>query len=471
MDNKILLVNPTYKFLKMPRASLPLGLLNLGTILKNSGYDVKLIDINAEKKYGNNFTPNPLNPKEFLAKVKKYDPDIIGLSSYTQNYPIALKIAQLCKSENPNLKIVFGGIMATYIPDECLAANKFIDMVVKGEGEYVLLEIVKKASNAQEWIKIKNIAFRENGKIKHSSTIAPPDLNKIPVPDLDLIKDKHYPSFLLQLEFSRGCPYQCAFCCLSPFSRRKVRYFPVKRILGTLEAYKERFGNFSFSISDPLFLLNEKKVREFIGEIENRKIVLKEWLFQTRVDTINKGILLDLKKKNAHSCALGIEDIHDSVLHATLKTQTFSQIESAIKILKKLDYKIEANFMIGLPSQTKKDMLENIAYSKKLDFFSFPCVLPFPGTQICNQPERFGLSILTKDWELYTGREIVMESLVFPIDQQREVRNVAYQHLARVQLEDESLYYFEREKYERLLELGFEDFNEEWKKEQATGWN
>ncbi|HUY01597.1 MAG TPA: radical SAM protein [Candidatus Deferrimicrobium sp.] len=470
MANKIVLINTPTKH-KRFSSIIPLGLVNLGTILKVSDYDVELIDINAEKPYDLNLNPQPLKPHEFIQRIKKLDPDIVGITSYTENYPIAMKIANLCKNYNERIKIIFGGVHATFQALECMNENPAIDIVLRGESEHLIIDVIKAFSGKLEFNKINNIVYRENSLIKFAHTFTLPDLNTVPPPDLDLIKNKHYPPFSLPLESSRGCPFQCIFCCVSPSSNREVRFFPPQRVATTLNSYQERFGKYSFSITDSNFLLNPKRVYLLFKEIKDRKIILDNWLFQSNVTTINRELLTYLKCFNASRIFLGIEEIHDGILKTIEKNQTFEQIENSIKVLHELDYVIHANFIIGLPSQTKELMLETLEFSKTVDYATFPCLVPFPGTKIFTSPDQFGLTILSKDWQLYTLMEIVLDSVSFPVVQQKQLQDLAWRLLAERELEIDAPLYFRTKYYERLLDVGFERWNNEWKKEHESGWN
>ncbi|MFX1298351.1 MAG: B12-binding domain-containing radical SAM protein [Promethearchaeota archaeon] len=470
MEIKILLINPPSKYQKQYQI-IPLGLINLGTILKTHGFDVNLIDINAEMPYGDSFISKSLSPQNFLKKFKKIDPDIVGLTSFTENYPIAIKIAKMCKKEKEHIKIIYGGTHVTYQAVECLNTTPFVDLIAIGETEHVIVDIIKGVAGKLELDKIGNIAFKKNGFIKFSQIYTLPDLSLIPPPDLDLIKGKYYPSLTLQVEFSRGCPFHCVFCCQFPFTDRRTRYFPAQRVVDTLEDYEIYFKNFSFFINDPTFLLNHRKVKLFLDEAKSRNVKMRDWHFETRANTIKKNILKDLKDSGANTINLGIEDIHDSVLAAINKQLKFNQIEKAYKIIKSLGFKVRSNFIIGLPSQTKEHVLENIEYSKKLDLFNFPCITPFPGTPIFSTPEKFGLTLLSKDWESYNMKELLMDSIVFPIKQQKEIRDLTWRYCAQFYLEKDFLFHFERKEFQRLLELGFESWYEEWKKMHTTSWN
>ncbi len=454
---------------------LPLGIINLGTILNQNGVDVKLIDFLAERDAGNTYEyallPKVLTSSKFLQKFKKYDPDIVGITSYTENYPIALRIARMCKNEKDEVRLMLGGPHVTFQAEECLKNNPLIDLVAIGEIDHLILDIVKGLSGQLEITEIPNIAYSKNNSIRFNPVKGNLTLDAIPSPNFELIKDKLYPPFFLHLEFSRGCPYSCAFCSLSPISGNKIRFFPIKRVIENLLAFEEQFKKYNFFITDPNFLVNPKRVRLFLEEVKSQKIELPAWDFQTRVDLINREILNDLKKANADQITLGIEDVNDSVLQACGKNQTFSQVERSIKIIKELDFRSHSNFIIGLPSQTREHMLKNISYSSKLDRFNFSTLKPFPGSKIYDNPENYGLTILSKEWERYITYEIVLDSTVFPRDQQKEVLKQAVQHYAEEYAVKGDLGLLETFETQTLLNLGFEEWYERWKKDRDSGWN
>jgi anaerobic magnesium-protoporphyrin IX monomethyl ester cyclase len=470
LEPKILLVNPPFKYLMTPPV-IPLGLINLGTILLDHGCDVKLLDCMAEKENELRYLPDVLSPKELLRDVKKFAPDIIGITSCTENYPIALAIAQLCKKEDTNVKILLGGSHVSFQARECLTNHAFIDAVAIGETEHVIIDIIEGLSGKRALENIPNLAYRANQAIKAEDSMTVPMLKTISAPNLDLIKHKHYPSYLCHVEFSRGCPYKCNFCSVNPFSNNQVRYFPISRIMECLSSYAEFFKDFHFFVTDPTFLLNHKQILRFVEELKAAKFQLPLWDFQTRVDLLSREILGVLKKINAYEITLGIEDIHDSVLQIIGKDQTISQVERAIKLIGELGLKSHSNFIIGLPTQTKDQALETITYASKLDRFNFSTIKPFPGTPLFTKPKAFGMAILTKNWEKYNSFEIVMDSHAFPIHNQEQVREHALRHYAQVHIERDLFDIYAYAEYKYLLNFGFDPWYARWKKEHWSGWN
>jgi len=470
MDPKILLISAPYKYLKSLQ-TMPLGLINLGTILLNAGLQVKLIDINSEKPLNKDHISVPLSPKEFLQKFKKYDPDIVAISSMTENYPIAMNILQLCKAENDHIKTLYGGIHATYQAEPCLKTNNFLDIVATGEIEHLIIDIIKGMTSKKVLGTIPNIYYRQNGYIKWNPYLTYPDLSKIPVPNFNLIKDKYYPANMLLIEFSRGCPFHCAYCCLTPLTERKTDYFPIEHVIETIQMYENKFRHFSFFITASNFLSNHNKVTSFLNQLKQAKIRLNNWYFETRADSLDRPILQNLKDSGVNTLTLGIEDIHNTVLKAINKNMTFEQIDRGIKLIKELGLKVRSHFIIGLPSQTREDMLENINFSDKCDFYYFLCLVPYPGTPIFKNPSQFGLRILSTNWELYNEMELITDSVAFPINEQSQIREFAWIRDAKLALKKEILSTDQRRNYEELIALGFDAWDNKWKSSHTTGWN
>ena len=210
---------------------------------------------------------------------------------------------------------------------------------------------------------------------------------------------------------------------------------------------------------------------QFLAEFQKISTELPKWNFQTRADLIRKDLLKDLKKANAYQITLGIEDIHNSVLQAANKRITLDQIEKAVKIIKDLEFLLHSNFIIGLPTQTKSQALETIRYAEKIDRFNFSLLKPFPGAAIFSDPEKFGLKILSTQWENYTPYEIVMASKTFDHEAQKEIRELAVKHYVKFQIERGFFDLVSKREYRKVLDMGFEAWFDQWKENHSTGWS
>ena len=175
MSLKITLVNPPY-----PKAAhqhppfIPLGLGYLGAVCEKAGYDVNVIDCQAEF----------LEFSEFEDMLKKKSVDVIGVTSTTLTYNSALRIARIAKKVIPNCTIVLGGCHVTFWDENALEECSSLDVIVRGEGEETFLELVQKLEKKGSLKTIKGITFRdsEGKKVRNEDRPFIDNLDELPFP-------------------------------------------------------------------------------------------------------------------------------------------------------------------------------------------------------------------------------------------------------------------------------------------------
>ena len=152
---KILLVNPpqseVYGGMVSPDYP-PLGLSYLGAVLEKANHDVKIIDIDADK----------ISNEQFV-NILKEGYELIGFTATTPTFKRAEEFCRVVK-ENSNIITVLGGIHATIIPEDCIK-SKFIDFVIRGEGEATILDLIDAIQNKNKFEEVDGIAFRKNNEI------------------------------------------------------------------------------------------------------------------------------------------------------------------------------------------------------------------------------------------------------------------------------------------------------------------
>ncbi|MEE8470291.1 MAG: cobalamin-dependent protein, partial [Dehalococcoidia bacterium] len=144
---RILLINPPYAFSEIP--IMPVGLAYIAAVLEEDGHDVQVLDLMVSKH----------DEEKIRRKIEEHQPEIIGTTSVTMSYPAASDILKCCKSVDNNITTVIGGPHATFCPVETLNEAPWIDIVVRGEGERTILDIV----NGKKLEDVDGIAYRENG--------------------------------------------------------------------------------------------------------------------------------------------------------------------------------------------------------------------------------------------------------------------------------------------------------------------
>src|SRR5690606_12342348 len=160
-------------------------------------------------------------------EIYKKKPYIVGFSTYIWNREEILRVSEILKTVNPDMKIILGGPEVSFDSEDILKENWFIDFVVSGEGEIpfreLLLTILQGDKNFSA---VNGLTYRDGERIiKNPPAKLIQDLDLIPSPydDMDDLKDK-----IVYYESSRGCPFNCQFCLSSTI--KGVRYFSINRV-------------------------------------------------------------------------------------------------------------------------------------------------------------------------------------------------------------------------------------------------
>jgi radical SAM superfamily enzyme YgiQ (UPF0313 family) len=331
---------------------IPLGITYLGTILKNKGYDVTLID--------HSFTEF----NDLIRIVKDINPDYVGLSAMSAYFEEAKKIGLELKE----FKIILGGPHASIMSEEDLEKEDWIDFLVRGEGESLLPDLIQNPT--------KRI-WESTEKIKN--------LDEIPFPDLDLLPDKmqYLGKKKYNLLTSRGCPYTCTFCQpgLSQIWGKGVRYRSAKNVIEEMTLINKQYGITDFGFLDDMFIINIPRLREILG------FTINKFTFDinSRVDCFNETIARELKICGCTNISFGVESGSQKILSDDYKKKiTIKQIKNAFAICHKLRIKTKAYIMLGSIHETQKTLKETEKLIKEIkpDVLSLSITTPFKGTEL-----------------------------------------------------------------------------------------
>jgi len=385
---KILLINPpllnTIKSC-LPKAidegrgfTPPLGLMYIAASLeKYTKHQIKILDCQAEQ----------LNYNQLKTEIKKRKPDIIGITTLTFTLPDVIKTAKLAREINSKIKIILGGPHPTIYPEETAKIQE-VDFCVIGEGEGVILKLIKKINNFNKIKQIKGIAFQEKNKIINTGqTDLIKDLNKLPFPARHLTPYKKYfwsLSALMPITTmftSRGCPYKCSFCD-RPALGKLFRTHSAKNVVDEMEEC-QKMGIKEIFIYDDTFTVDRQRVLDICDEVKKRDFTIA-WDIRARVDTVDEEVLRKLKQAGCQRIHYGVEAGTQKILNVLRKGITLEMVERTFKLTKKIGIETAGYFMIGSPSETRKDILKTIQFMKKLnpDYVHITITTPYPATDL-----------------------------------------------------------------------------------------
>ncbi|MBD3229247.1 MAG: radical SAM protein [Candidatus Lokiarchaeota archaeon] len=336
----------------------PLGLLYLAQVLHDNGYDVKVYDQ----------TVITLRNPDLMELIKEMDPKIIGFSIIVDNLYTTVDLLDRIKKWNPNIITVGGNYFGTFYPEK-LMKEMDLDFCIRGEGEYILLNLVDKIyKNKENYNDIKGITYRKNGIIKST----PPaekikDLDELPFPNRKLI-DFNYKLFHKSTSIltSRGCPFQCRFCFFSLLQGKKWRSRSAKNIVEELKMLKDQ-GYKEILFVDDNFTLNLKRIYRICAEIKKNKLDDLEYSCDSRIDNASLTLFRALSSINCKKITFGIESGVQRILDYYNKRIKISQVKNAIKNAKKARMEIlYGSFVLGAPNETIDDIKKTIKFANNL---------------------------------------------------------------------------------------------------------
>ena len=364
---KIVLIEPSptkanvYSRLHMPL----LGPLYLGTILKNRGHDVQVINENIHRP-----------------DYSKLHADLFGISILTSTATRGYAIAQ----KFPKEKVIIGGVHASLLPHEAL---QFARQVVVGEAEEAIVDIAE---------------GRLKDEIVHGRPVE--NLDSLPQPDFSLIKGYKFPATLMPISTSRGCPFDCSFCSVTKIFGRRYRFRSAESVMKELGSM-DTHGLF---FCDDNFTAYPKRTHRLLSLMAMSKLNAR-WACQVRCDVTKDDDLLKLMAQaGCRTVCVGFESINAKTLEAFDKQQTVEDIISAIKSFHKEKIRIHGMFVLGADPDNQKTIWDTLKFAikQKIDTIQMSILTPFPGTKVHEELES-QKRIFSRDWSLYDGQHIVFK--------------------------------------------------------------
>ncbi|MBA7519880.1 Anaerobic magnesium-protoporphyrin IX monomethyl ester cyclase [subsurface metagenome] len=336
----ITLINPVFP---SNRIIPPYGLLCLTAILEQSGYSVDLRDYQTYK------CKDPWEIGYFLDFLDNSS-DVIGFTTYSFNLPFILKALEQLKIDYPEKIIILGGIGVSGVHTELINNFPFIDFIVRGEGDFIILNLLYALEHKKNLEDVNGITFRENSKIK----ITPnrkriTNLDQLPLPAFHKIDFSQY--LMPNIMFSRGCPYECTFCDVAPYWDKKNSKKSIPRFLEEITILNETYSQNKIGIVDDTFVLNEKRVTEFCKALRNENLDI-EWGCYGRVDLMNIRIIKEMTESGCIKIYYGIESGNDDVLQKMKKGFSIHQALKVINTSLKYFDQVQTSFVWGFPFES-----------------------------------------------------------------------------------------------------------------------
>jgi radical SAM superfamily enzyme YgiQ (UPF0313 family) len=384
----------------------PLGLAYIAAVLESGGHKVRVIDRDVIlRKGGMDFDKADA---AMIGLIRDFKPDHIGISATTPNMTDVSHISRYIKRAYRDVAITLGGPHPSGEPVLSLEENPSVDMVIKGEGEYAMLDIA-------DGIALEDIAgafYRKGGKIISNADRQPvSDIDRLPMPARHLLDMKFYtrPSRFTSRNLSlrttsiftaRGCPYRCNFCAGPLVFSGKVRFHSPARVMAEIEELIAKYGVEALYFAEDMFLSSRSRAEEllslFISSGINKKI---QWMAQAKASIMTEDLLDLMKEAGCVGIEYGFESGSARMLDLMNKRLKVEESLRAASLTRKARIRFQANMIAGYPGEREEDFRQTIDFIKKTrpSMVGLNLFMPLPGTPSYDELKRKGRDLPSWD--------------------------------------------------------------------------
>ncbi|MGZ3693108.1 MAG: B12-binding domain-containing radical SAM protein [Bdellovibrionota bacterium] len=429
---RVLLLNPNFTIKVESRDDFsffpPLGLAIMAALLEKAGHEVEVIDLNlklvrgqvAEAPESPGFLRYGYSDAETKALIEERAPDLVGVSSiFTPFYRDALRVCNLVKEVNPKIHTVMGGAHSS-MESAKVIPEPAVDFVIRGEGEQPFAALVAKLAEGASWENIKGIVGKENGvvrdggmgeQIKTLDDLPYPAYHKLNMGFYSSRKDKNF-AFSMRFPIghmitSRGCPYVCVFCSTRNFFPN-YRAHSAERVIEEIEFLIRDYGVREIHFHDDAFLIIRKRVEKICNLMIEKKLNIKWQISQgVNLNLVDEELLALMHKSGMYRMGLPIESGSEEILELIRKKANLNHARKVITAANRLGIFTHANFIIGFPFETEKQMAETHAFAAKcgVDFLKMLLCQPLAGAELYEVYRREGLLDEIRHSSTYTSTE------------------------------------------------------------------
>jgi len=389
--NKLMLTLPNTRWFNLRYWHIPPYTLGLLTATLKDRYEVNILDANFDD----------LDFNEVEDRIARYEPDVIGISCMSLEYDESFKkLASIAKSACPETKVVVGGVYPTILPRR-LIADRNIDYVVLGEGEYRFRKLLEYLENKNFPLEeMDGLAYRTgNGIVIQKVNNHIDNLDELPLPCYDNLDYFAYASKANKFSYynyprrfpyastvtSRGCPFRCTFCSTRAICGPKIRYRSADSVLREIDWLVEKYGLKEMLFLDDNLYLDRKRMKKILLGLIDRKYDLEWKSINAAPYALNNEILELMRESGCYQISLALESGTEEGLRLMKKPyKDPSRVKPIVEKARALGFELGAMFVIGFPGETWEQIRRTIRFAEELDldFSNFNIASPLPETEL-----------------------------------------------------------------------------------------
>lgn len=355
-------------------------------------YEAKIVDYSLEEKA----------TEQFVKDLKEFSPDYLVVNVASTTLENDLSVLKIAKEILTNIVTIAKGAHFLTSNTDVLYKNKELDLVIVGEAEETLKEILED----RPYPKIKGLCYKDGFVAKYTGKRHfIENLDKLPFPARHLVNNNLFRrpdnnKVQAVIKVSRGCPFHCFFCLATPVSGAKVRVRSAENIIEEIRECVETYKIKNFLFWSDVFNFDREWTMDLCEKIIESGLKIT-WASNTRADTADSEMAELMYESGCRLVSIGVESGSQYVLDKIGKKITIDDVRDTVKVFKKAKIKIYNYFVIGLPWDTEESIQSTIDFAIELDsdFVSFYTATPLPGTRFSKYVQENNLSDDKNSWE------------------------------------------------------------------------
>lgn len=350
----------------------PPGVLRLGGSLRAEGWDVRLMDLAHELAAGHLGSECVLNEESLSAAADRIlgeEPDVVGLSTMGATLPAALVITRLLRERAPHLHLHLGGPGIGEVDERVLERFKWIDLIVRGEGENTLHQVLQKLDQGQSLQGVSGITWRDpKGQILREADRLPLlDMNSVAPYAWDLLPDlARYKEVtgeadgLVPVDSGRGCSYDCSFCSIGRYWGRRSRTLPVEQLVEEVLALKDMPAAKNAYLCHDLFGADREHALAFCSRMTELGAPVP-WECRARSDHMDAELLHAMGAAGGYRVLLGVESAAPEVRTANAKNMAAdTNVLQLVENCAAAGVTPILSFILGLPGEGDEELTASL---------------------------------------------------------------------------------------------------------------
>lgn len=367
-----------------------LGVLYLAAVLEQHGHSVSVLDAHVKG----------MDIRTTSESVRNERPDIFGITVTSENRLEAFDLARAVKKMLPGTIVVTGGPHCFFTDVDTLTHIPEIDIVARGEGEFLLLDLVNAIRDGKDLRSVTGISFRDSqGEIvRNPPRPSIPDLDVLPEPARHLIRMDDYrltmdvpgkgPLPATNMMTSRGCPFECNFCATPANWGRRVRGRSPEKVIAEVERLVGTYGTRVVWFYDDTLNYDPKRLETICHMLIDRRLNIN-WFAEIRVDMMTRDLFALMARAGLYHVGFGIESASERVSRDIIrKKATLKQASDVISWAEEFGVVANPFFIFSHPTETYDEANQTLAYAKSLGRkvrCSIAILHMYPGTNLCQR--------------------------------------------------------------------------------------